>query len=374
MATSTTPPAPRPRRRAALAAVALVSAGAALVLSKCGCVAHHGAASSHFDGSRFHNPEGGYSTADMMRWLAQLETVDWPAWIDDPPQPPPPRRVPPGALRVTYVNHATVLVQVDGVNVLTDPIWSARAGPASWLGAKRVRAPGVPFEQLPPIDWVLVSHDHYDHLDLATLERLDRRDHPTFVVGLGVGALLAARGIRDVVELDWWQAHEREGGGVRVTFVPARHGSGRLPFRRDRTLWGGFVVEAPSGQVYFGGDTALGGFVGELAAAFRRIRLAVLPIGSYEKRWFMRTQHMNPDDAVEVHRALAAARSVGVHFATFAEHPEQALDAHEADLAAALRRQGVPPEAFWVLAFGEGRDVPPLPDASAAQPPPRDAP
>jgi L-ascorbate metabolism protein UlaG (beta-lactamase superfamily) len=354
--------------RALALALAALGAGLALAVMKCGCAAHRGPVSDHFDGTRFFNREGRYSRLEMLRWFAQMETVDWPRWIEDQPQPPPPRRVGRGGLRVTYVNHATVLVQMEGLAILTDPIWSSRAGPSAWIGAKRVRAPGVRFELLPPIDYVLLSHDHYDHLDLATIEKLERRDHPTFVAGLGVKALLESRGVRSVVELDWWQTHEREGDGVRIAFVPARHGSGRGPLSRDRTLWGGFVIEAPSGQVYFAGDTALGAFVADVAAAFRRIRLAILPIGSYEKRWFMRTQHMNPDEAVQVHGTVAAFRSAGMHFGTFAEHPEQAIDAPEKDLAAALRRRSLPPSTFWVLAFGEGRDVPPLPGASVPGP------
>lgn len=341
-----------------LFAVAIV-----LILAAVG-VAHHGpgeshhAASDHHDGERFFNPEGRYSTLDLLRWLVEMKTVPWPSWIDDPPQPPPPIRVGAGGLRVTYVNHATVLLQLEGVNLVTDPIWSDRAGPFRWAGSKRVRAPGTALERLPPIAYVLLSHDHYDHLDLPTLERLARRDHPTFIVGLGVGEVLASRGIRDVVELDWWQELHRD--ALRITFVPARHGSGRGPLSRDRTLWGGFVIDSPSGAVYFAGDTARGGFVEHLTQAFPRIRLAVLPVGSYEKRWFMRGQHLSPDDAVAVHRDLEAAQSVGIHFGTFAEHPEQAIDAHVADLAAALERHRISPSAFWLLGFGEGRDVAPL--------------
>ncbi len=144
-------------------------------------------------------------------------------------------------------------------------------------------------------------------------------------------------------------------------FVPARHESGRIsPFSRNTSLWGGFVIDSPEGQVYFAGDTGNGAFINELAGRYQRIRLAILPIGNYEKRWFMKTQHMNPDDAVLVHRALRANQSMGIHFATFAEHPEQAIDAHEKDLAAALVEHGVSPARFWIPGFGEGRDVTPL--------------
>ncbi len=340
-----------------------VAAAACSVCALCGCrAAYRGPVSDHFDGRRFFDPErGGHSLRDTLRWFWEMETLDWPEWIDDPPRPAPPARVGKGALRVTYVNHATVLVQIDGLNVLTDPILSKRAGPTAWLGTKRVRAPGVKLAQLPPIDVVLVSHDHYDHLDLPTIRQLARRDHPRFLVGLGVGRQLRSEGVpdADVVELDWWQSAPPV-GDVRFTFVPARHGSGRGPFTAGKTLWGGFAIDAPGGQVYFAGDTALGAFVREVAARFPRIRLALLPIGSYEKRWIMKTQHMNPDDAASVHGALRAARSMGIHYATFAEHPEQTVDQHEKDLAAALALRGIAPDRFWILGFGEGREVPPV--------------
>lgn len=332
------------------------------------------AQSDHFDGSRFFNPEGGDHTfSDSVKWLWEMETVPWPSWVDDPPQAQPPVRVPQGSLRVTYVSHATVLIQVNGLNILTDPIWSDYAGPTSWLGVRRVRAPGVAFDALPPIDLVLVSHDHFDHLDLPTLERIHRRDRPRFLVGLGVSGLLKSAGVdaQRVSELDWWQDSAVEGTDLRVVFVPARHGSGRGPFSRNTTLWGGFVIDAPEGAVYFAGDTAFGQFVDEIASRFGRVRLAILPIGSYEKRWIMKTQHMNPDDAVQVHRKLGALQSVGMHYGTFAEHPEQTIDAHEKDLASARASQDVEPGRFWVLGFGEGRDVPPLgpPSRSEAGPP-----
>jgi L-ascorbate metabolism protein UlaG (beta-lactamase superfamily) len=318
------------------------------------------AVSDHCDGSVFFNPEPGHSFADMVRWLWEMERVPWPDWVEDAPQPPPPERVYGNGLRVTYINHATTLIQMEGINILTDPIWATRAGPAPFLGTRRVRAPGVAFEDLPPIDYVLISHDHYDHLDIPTAKRLKEAHDPVFVVGLEVGKLLRAHGIDNVVELDWWQSHGTDEAGVTFTFVPARHGSGRAPFMEDRTLWGGFVIDSPGGQVYFAGDTGYGKFIGDIAARFGRIRLAVLPIGNYEKRWFMKSQHMNPEDAVMAHRALGAPMSIGMHFATFAEHPEQAIDAHEKDLDRALEKFGVRDSEFRVLGFGEGMDIPSL--------------
>lgn len=330
-----------------------------LGLSSCG-PAHHGPVSDHFDGTRFFNPEPGHTWQETLRWLWEMETVDWPDWIEDPPQPPPPRRVDRGGLRVTFINQATVLIQLDGLNILTDPIWSKRAGPTSWLGARRIRAPGVDFDDLPPIDFVLISHDHYDHLDLATLKRL-RDDHrPRFITGLGVKRLLTSHRIEPVTELDWWQSFKPARTALEFTFVPARHGSGRMPFRSDITLWGGFIISAPAGRVYFAGDTAWGGFTADVASRFAPLRLAILPVGSYEKRWFMKSQHMNPEEAVRFLLLLQAAQALGVHFATFKEHPEQSLEAHRLDLQAALVKQGLPESRFWLLKFGEGRDVPPL--------------
>jgi L-ascorbate metabolism protein UlaG (beta-lactamase superfamily) len=335
-----------------------------LLASGCGPL-HRGPVTDHFDGRRFHGAEPDHSFGDMVRWLREMKTVDWPAWVDDPARPPPPARVEEGRLRATYVNQATVLLQLDDVNVVTDPIWSDRASPVSWAGPRRVRRPGVRMEDLPAIDVILVSHDHYDHLDAPTLRALERRDHPLVIAGLGVGARLRALGMARVVELDWWQT-QAIAGGLTVTFVPARHQSGRGLFDGDRTLWGGFVIEGPASRVYFAGDTGYGTFVDEIAARYPGLRLAILPIGSYEKRWFMQGQHMNPDDAVRVHLAVHARQSIGMHYATFAEHPEQAIDAHEVDLAAALRTHAVAAEEFRILGFGEGIEVQPALTSAAA--------
>jgi L-ascorbate metabolism protein UlaG (beta-lactamase superfamily) len=338
----------------------LFGGGIVLMLSTLLLPAGPPAISDHFDGSVYFNAEPGHSFTDMVRWFWEMERVDWPDWVQDAPQPPPPERVYGDGLRVTYINHATVLIQTEGINILTDPIWSTRAGPAPFIGTRRVRAPGVAFEDLPPIDYVLISHDHYDHLDIPTLERLKEAHDPVFVTGLAVGKLLAAYDIVSVVELDWWQSHRLGEGGVTCTFVPARHGSGRAPFRENGTLWGGFVIDSPGGQVYFAGDTGYGEFINDVAARFGRIRLAILPIGNYEKRWFMKSQHLNPEDAVIAHRTLGAPMSIGIHFATFAEHPEQTIDAHEKDLTDALKRHGVPDCEFVIPRFGEGMDVRPL--------------
>lgn len=319
---------------------------------------YRGQLSDHFDGKSFFNAEPDHTSADMVKWLWQMNTVDWPEWVDDPRQPQPTAFVRGEDLKITYINHATMLIQTDSLNILTDPIWSERASPVSWAGTKRVRAPGIGIEDLPKIDIILISHDHYDHLDLPTLKRLSQLHHPQILAGLGVRLLLASEGIPAVTEMDWWQEYAVPTNGVTITFVPARHNSGRSMWGSNRTLWGGFVIEGSGGKIYFAGDTASGRFLQSIKDRFGGFRLAILPIGNYEKRWFMKSQHMNPDDAVSAHKLLNVRQSVGMHYATFLEHPEQTIDAHEQDLRAALDQRGVDESQFWILGFGEGRFVP----------------
>ncbi len=320
-------------------------------------IGHHGTPSDHFDGSRFFMEDNDHGFIDMVKWIWEMETVEWPEWIEDPEQPPPPLTVGHGQLRVTYINHATVLLQMDGINILTDPIWSLRAGPFSWLGAKRIRNPGIPFDRLPKIDLVLISHDHYDHLDIPTLKIIDERDQPMVVCGLGLESYLKKKGILRVHELDWWQSIPVKDHTLTVTFVPAKHSSGRWPFMANKTLWGGYVISSDEGHIYFAGDSGYGEFIEQIANRYERFRLTILPMGNYEKRWFMKNQHMNPEDAVKAHLVLNSSQSMGIHYATFAEHPEQTVDAHETDLSNALLKHKVNPSRFWILGFGENRVV-----------------
>lgn len=319
------------------------------------CSYHSGPVSDHFDGGSFFNKEPDNTFTDHIKWFWEMEKVRWPQWVEDPPQPPPPERIGGGGLRLTYVNQSTVLIQLEGVNILTDPFWSRRAGPYSWMGSKRVRKPGIELEDLPPIDLILISHDHYDHLDLSTMETLWERHKPFVLVGLGIKKRLDFIDPEKVIQLDWWDMSEVV-PGVLVTFVPARHKSGRGLFDGNRTLWGGYVVESGVKRILFFGDTAYGDFLNGISERFDGFSLAVLPIGSYEKRWFMEREHMNPDDAVRVHRRLRVEKSVGIHFATLLEHPEQTIDAHEKDLAKALSEHGTDSADFIIPAFGEGRN------------------
>ncbi|HEX5658990.1 MAG TPA: MBL fold metallo-hydrolase, partial [Polyangiales bacterium] len=238
------------------------------------------------------------------------------------------------------------------INVLTDPIWSERSSPFRWIGPKRVRPPGIRFEDLPPIDLVVVSHDHYDHCDLPTLKRLADTFRPQFLVPLNIAPLLRDAGIHAVQERDWWQSITYA-QGKRAWVVPAQHFAARGPFDRDERLWGGFVFETSGGPVYFAGDTAMSDHFAQIHTRFGPMRLAVLPIGAYEPRWFMEPVHVDPQEALAAHHTLHARHSVGMHFGTF-----HLADEGETAAQDAIRRANEP--TFWVLAFGEGRVVPPL--------------
>lgn len=318
---------------------------------------YQGPKSDHFDGRRFQNPVpvAHASTLDVLKWVATREPDPWEEVEGAKPGPPPPERVGEGELRVTFVNHATVLVQMDGVNLLTDPIWSERASPVSFAGPRRVRPPGIRFEDLPPIDVVLISHNHYDHLDVPTLRRLFDEHRPRFVVGLGHDLLLEREGIAGAMALDWWESVEID--GLKVTGVPAQHFSNRGLCDRDATLWGGYVVEGKAGVVYFAGDTGMGPHFEEVRERFGPLRLALLPIGAFLPRWFMKGVHISPEEAVKAHRILEAGTSVAIHFGTF-PLADDGRDEPVERLEAALGEAGVPKERFWVLGFGEGRGVP----------------
>jgi L-ascorbate metabolism protein UlaG (beta-lactamase superfamily) len=318
---------------------------------------YQGPVTDHFDGSRFHNLTVFADKHDgALKWMLERpwNQRTWRTWVDDPPGPPPPRRVDGGTLRVTFVNHSTLLIQMDGLNILTDPIWSERCSPVQFAGPKRHRRPGIDFADLPPIDAVLVSHNHYDHLDVLTLQRLRVRNAPRLVTALGNGLVLAKAGLGASTELDWWQTTQLA-PHVKVTLVPAQHFCSRGISDRNRNLWGGFVISGPSGNVYFAGDTGWGPHFDLIRQRFSPIRLAMLPIGAYLPRWFMSPVHIGPDQAVQAHLALGAETSVAMHFGTFDLGDDGELQPVE-ELHAAMAANGNP--RFWVLGFGEGRDVP----------------
>jgi len=343
----------------------------ALVVAFLGCCVftapmYEGPDSDHFDGTRFHNETpADTQTGDFLRWRMDRNLGAWDDWTESEPGAPPPRRVTGDRMRVTFVGHSTVLLQMGGVNILTDPVWSERVSPVPFGGPARRRAPGLRFEDLPPIDVVVVSHNHYDHMDVATLRRLSDEHSPIFFAGLGNAEFLASKGVSGARDMDWWDARDIDvdgGEGVTLTCVPVRHFSGRGFTDRNGTLWCGFVVEsAATGRAYFAGDTGYGPHFAEAARRLGPMRLTLLPIGAYLPRWFMSPVHMEPKSALRAHRDLQAGTSVGVHFGTFPLADDGQYQP-EADLQTALDRIEGPKPRFWVLGFGEGRDVPALDD------------
>lgn len=244
----------------------------------------------------------------------------------------------------------TFLIQTPLGNLLTDPVYSQHAGPFGRLGPKRVRQPGVRFDDLPPIATILLSHNHYDHCDLPTLRKLADRCDPNVITPLGNGRLVRSAGLRRVEELDWWQ--DATSGPLPITVMPARHFSARKPFDRNRALWSGFLITVGRRRIYFAGDSASDACFREIGKRCAPIDLALIPIGAYEPRWFMKYVHMNPEEAVQAHIDLNSAKSIGMHFGTF-QLTAEGIDDPVRGLEAACRSRDVAAGSFTTLAFGE---------------------
>ena len=306
----------------------------------------------HFDGERFYNPDAPQARGffDVLRWKLTSRPQPSPRFIADVVPSIPPRRVEGSGLRTTLVNHSTVLLQQRGSNILTDPIWSERASPLSWAGPRRRRQPGVSWENLPPIHAVLISHNHYDHLDLPTLRRLAARGDSAFVVPAGVARLLRAENIGPVHELDW--GGDVSIAGVTIHCVPALHFSSRGISDRNRTLWCGYVIEFGERIVYFAADTGFGPHFTWIRRKFGSPHLALLPIGACEPRWFMSAVHMSPEEAVKTHEILGAKTSIAIHHGTF-QMADDGLEAPKKQLLACA-----PPPSFLVLDNGQFADIP----------------
>lgn len=307
------------------------------------------AKSDHFDGSRFINPTGstGQPYSLVPRMLLEPR-APWPTVIDLRPQRPP--ALNGASAVVSFIGHATFLIQTAAGVVLTDPIYSQRAGPMNLLGPRRVRQPAIAFRDLPSISAVVLSHNHYDHCDLQTLGMLAERFDPIVITPLGNGRLVRSAGIRHVEELDWWQ--EAKTSALPITLTPAQHSSARHLLDRNRSLWGGFMLWAGGRRIFFAGDTAYAPFFRDIRQRLGPIDLALLPIGAYEPRWFMQVVHMNPAEAVRAHLDLQARESVGMHFGTF-QLTAEGIDDPLLALAEARSAKNIQPSEFRTLGFGD---------------------
>jgi L-ascorbate metabolism protein UlaG (beta-lactamase superfamily) len=251
------------------------------------------------------------------------------------------------------VNHATFLIQIPGGNILTDPVWSERASPFRWIGPKRVRKPGVKLDDLPKIDLILISHNHYDHLDIDTLETLNKRFAPRVLVAAGDKQLVKNTGLTDVRELDWWDDVQIS-SQLQVTFTPTQHFSSRGLFDRQHSLWGSYMIKNLGRLIYFGGDAGYSSHFSEIKRRLGSPDIALLGIGAYEPRWFMKPMHMNPAEAVKAHENIGSKQSIAMHNRTFRMSAE-AIDQPQKDLKVALLKAGIPESKFVTLSEGETR-------------------
>jgi L-ascorbate metabolism protein UlaG (beta-lactamase superfamily) len=313
---------------------------------------YDGPVSTNFDGLRF--TDGRRVTkgfGDFLKWQIQGGRAKWPENFPAlPPDRPPPRVA---GLRIAHLGHASALVQVAGLNILIDPVLSERASPFSFVGPKRVNAPGVAFDDLPKIDAVLLTHNHYDHLDMATLERLHERDRPRLVMPLGNDTILNARRTDWTPEAFDWGETVTLSDHVSVTLTPSYHWSARGALDRRMALWCAFLLKTPSGLVYHIGDTGYhdGAFFRALKAEHGAPRVALLPIGAFEPRWFMRDNHMNPEEAVRVMEDCGAKTALGHHWGTF-QLTNEAIETPREELAAARDAKGIAPERFPAMQPG----------------------
>ena len=316
---------------------------------------YKGPVSDHFDGRRFINPGSikAKGFREVLKWMVAREQGEW-------------KEVPAGhgekpashfdnGIRITFVNHSTFLIQVDGVNILTDPVFSERTSPVQWAGPRRMRPPGILLEDLPAIDVLILSHNHWDHLDIAAVKKIHALHHPKIITPLGVKAFLDREGVTGAKDIDWWQEVEIN-TLLKIQSVPAQHFSGRGTFDRDATLWCGYMIRRRGGNIYFAGDTGYNDQtfkeIGERCAP---IQVALLPIGAYKPKWFMSPIHCAPEEAVKIHREVRSKNSIATHFGTFPLADDGQTEP-VAELNKALQEAGIDSETFLVLKEGVPRE------------------
>lgn len=300
---------------------------------------YKGAVSDHYDGKTFSNYTENHHRGIMefLEWRLFSKRAVWPQHMDNKSEDIPPLKVEGSNIRVSMIGHATLLIQTQGLNFITDPVYSERAGPFDIMGPIRVLEPGVKFDNLPKIDAILLSHNHYEHMDTATLKRIVERDQAPIITPLGNDVILRRQGINtSIYTMDWNQIHSIT-PEVNIILTPAEHWSSRYGLDKNRALWGGFIVQAPGGNVYFAGDTGYGdgGIFRSIKERYGTPKIAILPIGAYEPRWFMKIVHLNPKDAVLAFIDLGKPKTLGMHFGVF-QLTDEAYDSPVQELNKAL--------------------------------------
>tara|TARA_Y100001972_G_C7664315_1_gene335513 strand:- start:129 stop:1163 length:1035 start_codon:yes stop_codon:yes gene_type:complete len=306
---------------------------------------YRGPVSDHFDGSKFINP-GNVSAKgfpDLIKFLVGRDQGPWTknyeTFVGKKPKAPE-----KGQVKITFVNHSTFLIQWEKYNILTDPVWSDRCSPFNFVGPQRMRPPGLRFEDLPQIDLVLLSHNHYDHLDISTVIRLEKAFQPTFVVPLGVSDYLKKNDIENTVELDWWEKTNQK---PVITAVPAQHFSGRGFYDRDKSLWCGYVIEFQNKKIYFAGDSGYGSFFKDIGKKFGPMDISMIPIGAYLPAWFMSPIHVSPQESIKIHKDVKSKQSIAMHFGTF-PLADDGMGRAEKDLMATLKKTRTSQENFLI--------------------------
>lgn len=340
-----------------LGAIGIFGGGAGFASWKPANFYYNGPKSKHFNGVNFFNPGGvePRTLGEVLKWQWNGGKAKWPQEYPSAfDKAKPDDRVQGKDIKVTMIGHATLLVQVAGLNFITDPVFVERASPVQFAGPKRVNPPGVRFEDLPPIDYVLLSHNHYDHLDLETLDRLVKEHDAEIICPLGNDAIVAKRNDKaKFIVGDWGDVAELR-NNCQVHFEPAHHWSARGVKDRRMALWAAFVLETPQGKVYHVGDTGFHDGINYKALAEKHgeMRVSILPIGAYEPRWFMKGQHQNPDEAVQGHKLCKSQTTIAHHWGTF-QLTNEAIEAPLEALAEAKKKHGLADGAFVVLRPGE---------------------
>ena len=313
---------------------------------------YSGVISDHFNGKTFVNPGNVQAKGlkDVIKWSTNRNRQPWQEMMHVPPGPKPDPKVEDG-IKITFVNHSTFLIQAGGLNILTDPIWSERTSPVQFAGPKRMRPPGILFTDLPNIDYVIVSHNHYDHLDVSTMKKLIEHHGPKIITPLGVAKYVEKLGSVNAIDMDWWDERNLE-HGLKIACVPAQHFSGRGTYDRDATLWCGYIIMYGESNIYFVGDSGYGNFFKEIREAYGGMKVSLIPIGAYLPQWFMSPIHISPAEAVKVHQDVESEISIGMHFGTFPLADDGQHQPVE-DLKKALNNAGIHDGSFRVIEEGE---------------------
>ncbi|MBU1566300.1 MAG: MBL fold metallo-hydrolase [Proteobacteria bacterium] len=322
---------------------------------------HQWPVSDHFDGQKFFNPGRPMhkSFGSLLKWRMTSDRQFWPEYSLIPTYDRPPKRVEGNQLRVSWIGHATVLIQTQGLNILTDPVWAERASPVAWAGPRRVHPPGIAFKDLPPIDVVLVSHNHYDHLDLSTLARLWQHSRPRIIVPLGNEELLAGLDPPVVAEAYDWGEKVAMSDELAVHLDPMHHWSARGIFDRNKALWAAFTITTPGGNIYFVGDSGYGNgdYFRAAKDKYKQFRLAILPIGDYDPRWFMAYGHMAPEECLQAFEDLGRPVVLPIHYGTF-PLADTGYNQPLVDLRRAMAGKEAAKERVISMSMGESRMIP----------------